>query len=109
MDGTTGPGGAVAPPLRGEPDGGRDREARSPGAGGGERDAARAYLRLLSAVRAALDDRPGSLPVVLPLPAGPLSEADDALCAAGLAGNEAAFLRTVAAQALGVGRGTPDA
>ncbi|MEU2432453.1 hypothetical protein ABZ611_23635 [Streptomyces sp. NPDC007861] len=53
-----------------------------------ERAAAQAYLRLLSAVRAALAAPPGAAPPPLALTA-PLAEADQALAAAGLAGNEA--------------------
>ncbi|MEU3183456.1 hypothetical protein ABZ707_04480 [Streptomyces sp. NPDC006923] len=65
-----------------------------------ERAAARAYLRLLAAARAVLDD-PRRRPSAAPLLAAPLAEADEALLAAGLAGNEREFLRLVAAQALG--------
>ncbi|WP_234434160.1 hypothetical protein [Streptomyces sp. NRRL F-5126] len=64
----------------------------------GERTAARAYLRLLAAVRAVLGDDP-ELPGAGGLLAGPLAEADAALGAAGLSGNERAFLRLVARQA----------
>ncbi|MFE4646502.1 hypothetical protein [Streptomyces sp. NPDC056730] len=61
--------------------------------------AARAYLRLLSAVRAVLDD-PSRASLAAPLLAAPIAEADEALTAAGLAGNEREFLHLVAAQAL---------
>ncbi|WP_329454727.1 hypothetical protein [Streptomyces sp. NBC_01497] len=67
----------------------------------GERTAARAYLRLLAAVRAVLGERPeASLPEAGPLLALPLKEADAALGAVGLAGNESAFLRLIARQAV---------
>jgi len=62
-----------------------------------ECSAARAYLRLLAAVRAALDDPRQSSPAA-PLLAGPIAEADEALSAAGLAGNEREFLALVADQ-----------
>ncbi|MFE7779000.1 hypothetical protein ACFU5O_35030 [Streptomyces sp. NPDC057445] len=56
-----------------------------------ERAAAQAYLRLLSAVRAALGDPPA--PTAAPPPplvlTAPMAEADQALAEAGLAGNEA--------------------
>ncbi|MFD7615029.1 hypothetical protein [Streptomyces sp. NPDC059828] len=68
-----------------------------------ERAAAQAYLRLLSAVRAALTDPP--VPPVPPGPCGaappplaltaPMAEADRALAAAGFAGNEAALFDLV--------------
>ncbi|MFD5424756.1 hypothetical protein [Streptomyces sp. NPDC127084] len=70
-----------------------------------ERAAAQAYLRLLSAVRAALTDPPG--PPAPPVPSGspaspsplaltaPMAEADLALAAAGFAGNEAALFDLV--------------
>ncbi|WP_245179177.1 hypothetical protein [Streptomyces montanisoli] len=64
----------------------------------GERAAARAYLRLLAAVRAVLGDEPEP-PEAGGLLAVPLAEADAALGAAGLSGNERAFLRMVARQA----------
>ncbi|GAA3714506.1 hypothetical protein [Streptomyces tremellae] len=67
-------------------------------ASAGERTAARAYLRLLAAVRAVLRDAPDT-PQAGPLLAVPLAEADEALGAAGLAGNEREFLRLVAWQA----------
>lgn len=54
-----------------------------------ERAAAQAYLRLLGAVRAALAEPPGAdappPPVLL---SAPMAEADEALAAAGLLGNE---------------------
>ncbi|MGW2560393.1 hypothetical protein ACWCXB_14325 [Streptomyces sp. NPDC001514] len=53
-----------------------------------ERAAAQAYLRLLGAVRASLAAPPGSAPPPVVLTA-PMAEADQALAAAGLAGNEA--------------------
>ncbi|WP_351222267.1 hypothetical protein [Streptomyces sp. NPDC002133] len=53
-----------------------------------ERAAAQAYLRLLGAVRAALATPPGAAPPPLVLTA-PMAEADQALAAAGFAGNEA--------------------
>ncbi|PVE05279.1 hypothetical protein OIE62_33490 [Streptomyces scopuliridis] len=65
----------------------------------GECTAARAYLRLLAAVRAVLDD-PLQASLAAPLLAAPIAEADEALRAAGLAGNEREFLHLVAAQAL---------
>ncbi|MFD5112394.1 hypothetical protein ACFWNG_08780 [Streptomyces sp. NPDC058391] len=64
-----------------------------------EYTAARAYLRLLAAVRAVLDD-PLQASLSAPLLAAPIAEADEALTAAGLAGNEREFLHLVAAQAL---------
>ncbi|MFC9424465.1 hypothetical protein [Streptomyces sp. NPDC056987] len=67
-----------------------------------ERTAARAYLRLLAAVRAVLDD-PARASLAVPLLAAPMAEADEALMAAGLAGNERSFLDLVSAQALGGG------
>jgi len=57
-----------------------------------ERTAVQAYLRLLQTVRATLDAPPGAgRPPVVP-PAA-LAEAERALAAAGLAGNEEAFFR----------------
>ncbi|MFD5073500.1 hypothetical protein [Streptomyces sp. NPDC058371] len=57
-----------------------------------ERAAVQAYLRLLHTVRAAFDGPPdASRPPVVP-PAA-LAEAERALAAAGLAGNEQAFFR----------------
>ena len=57
-----------------------------------ERAAVQAYLRLLGTVRAAFDGPPQSRrpPVV---PPGALAEAEQALSAAGLAGNEEEFFR----------------
>ncbi|MFH8618941.1 hypothetical protein ACH4E8_28290 [Streptomyces sp. NPDC017979] len=56
--------------------------------------AAQAYVRLLSATRAVLDD--GQRPVpALPLLTAPMAEADEALDALGMAGNEAAFFSLV--------------
>ncbi|MFF0448798.1 hypothetical protein ACFYT4_20705 [Streptomyces sp. NPDC004609] len=57
--------------------------------------AAQAYVRLLSATRAVLDDdrRPLLTP---PLLTAPIAEADRALDALGMAGNEAGFFRLVA-------------
>ncbi|MEU9608943.1 hypothetical protein [Streptomyces sp. NPDC048057] len=56
--------------------------------------AAQAYVRLLSATRAVLDD--GQRPVTaLPLLTAPMTEADEALDALGMAGNEAAFFSLV--------------
>ncbi|MYZ40194.1 MULTISPECIES: hypothetical protein [unclassified Streptomyces] len=54
----------------------------------------------MAAVRAVLDD-PLQAALAAPLLAAPLAEADAALTAAGLAGNERDFLYLVAAQALG--------
>ncbi|MEV7084898.1 hypothetical protein AB0O07_03175 [Streptomyces sp. NPDC093085] len=73
--------------------------SRTPGAAD-EQTAARAYLRLLAAVRAVLDD-PVRAGLAAPLLAAPIEEADAALTAAGLAGNERAFLDLVSAQARG--------
>ncbi|MFF6994716.1 hypothetical protein ACFY93_07095 [Streptomyces sp. NPDC008313] len=57
-----------------------------------ERSAVQAYLRLLQSVRASFDGPPdGRLPFVVPPSA--LAEAERALSAAGLAGNEEAFFR----------------
>jgi hypothetical protein len=60
-----------------------------------ERAAAQAYLRLLGAARAVLDDPRRALPS-LPLLTAPIAEADRALDALGMAGNEAEFFRLVA-------------
>ncbi|MFE4450194.1 hypothetical protein [Streptomyces sp. NPDC056796] len=49
--------------------------------------AAQAYIRLLSATRAALAE-PAEAPLYLPLLTSPIEEADEALRGAGLAGNE---------------------
>ncbi|MFK4226627.1 hypothetical protein ACQEVG_33560 [Streptomyces sp. CA-135486] len=56
--------------------------------------AAQAYVRLLQTTRAVLDD-PEHPPLPLPLLAAPIAEADEALRAAGLAGNEADFFDLV--------------
>ncbi|MFF2527103.1 hypothetical protein [Streptomyces liangshanensis] len=72
----------------------------TPSATPGDRTAAQAYLRLLAAVRAVLDD-PSRAPLAVPLLAAPIAEADEALDAAGLAGNEREFLDLVALQAVG--------
>ncbi|MFE9764044.1 hypothetical protein ACFYPC_05830 [Streptomyces sp. NPDC005808] len=57
-----------------------------------ERAAVQAYLRLLQTVRAAFDSPPdGRRPPVVPPSA--LAEAEEALAAAGLAGNEESFFR----------------
>ncbi|KAA0940296.1 MULTISPECIES: hypothetical protein [Streptomyces] len=57
-----------------------------------ERTAVQAYLRLLQTVRAAMDAPAGpGRPAVVP-PAA-LAEAEQALAAAGLEGNEEAFFR----------------
>jgi hypothetical protein len=72
--------------------------AAGTGTAAGERTAARAYLRLLAAVRAVLGETPDD-PYAGGLLAAPLAEADDALDGAGLAGNEKEFLRLVAHQA----------
>ncbi|MCL6671000.1 hypothetical protein [Streptomyces panaciradicis] len=57
-----------------------------------ERTAVQAYLRLLHTVRAAFDAPPGEVrpPVV---PPSVLAEAEQALAAAGLTGNEEEFFR----------------
>ncbi|MEU5976215.1 hypothetical protein [Streptomyces sp. NPDC047315] len=56
--------------------------------------AAQAYVRLLSATRAVLDD--GERPATaLALLTAPMTEADEALDALGMAGNEAAFFSLV--------------
>ncbi|MYV53816.1 MULTISPECIES: hypothetical protein [unclassified Streptomyces] len=72
----------------------------TPSATPGECTAAQAYLRLLAAVRAVLDD-PLQASLAAPLLAAPIAEADEALDAAGLAGNEREFLDLVALQAVG--------
>jgi hypothetical protein len=77
-----------------------------PNTAGEAGNAARAYLRLPATVRAVLEDPVrASLGAV---PATPIAEADEALSAAGLAGNEWAFLRLVAHQAQGHGPGGQD-
>ncbi|MFE9662381.1 hypothetical protein [Streptomyces sp. NPDC005955] len=59
-----------------------------------ERSAVQAYLRLLHTVRAVLDAPPGpARPVVVP--EGVLAEAERALAAAGLVGNEREFFTLV--------------
>ncbi|WP_326701466.1 hypothetical protein OG909_31615 [Streptomyces sp. NBC_01754] len=52
-----------------------------------EVNAAQAYVRLLEATRAVLED-PSDTPLYLPLLTSPIEEADEALRSAGLAGNE---------------------
>jgi hypothetical protein len=52
-----------------------------------ERTAVQAYLRLLQTVRAALDGPPGSSRALV-VPPTALAEAERALAAAGLSGNE---------------------
>ncbi|WP_328885103.1 hypothetical protein [Streptomyces sp. NBC_00316] len=56
--------------------------------------AARAYVRLLEATRAALAE-PDEAPLYLSLLASPMAEADGALRRAGLFGNEARFFDLV--------------
>ncbi|MFJ8229855.1 hypothetical protein ACIQ9E_07830 [Streptomyces sp. NPDC094448] len=56
--------------------------------------AAQAYVRLLGATRAVLDGS-GRPPAALPLLTAPMAEADEALDALGMAGNEAAFFSLV--------------
>ncbi|MEU1281385.1 hypothetical protein [Streptomyces sp. NPDC005805] len=68
--------------------------------------AAQAYVRLLQTARAALAD-PGHAPHALPLLTGPMAEADAALTAVGLAGNEARFFGLVAALPLAAGGPRP--
>ncbi|MBZ6226075.1 hypothetical protein [Streptomyces olivaceus] len=60
-----------------------------------ERTAVRAYLRLLHTVRAGLDTTAGAAGPPRPsvVPPAVLDEAERALTAAGLAGNEEAFFR----------------
>ena len=57
--------------------------------------AAQAYVRLLQTTRAVLAD-PRQAPLALPLLSAPMAEADEALSAVGLAGNEAGFFRLLA-------------
>lgn len=57
--------------------------------------AAQAYVRLLETTRAVLADA-RQAPLALPLLTVPITEADEALRAIGLAGNEATFFRLVA-------------
>ncbi|MEV0964034.1 MULTISPECIES: hypothetical protein [unclassified Streptomyces] len=61
-----------------------------------ERAAAQAYVRLLGAVRAALAEPPGDAAPPPVLLSAPMAEADEALAAAGLAGNEEALFGLVA-------------
>ncbi|MFF1965236.1 hypothetical protein ACFVW5_16825 [Streptomyces sp. NPDC058232] len=56
--------------------------------------AAQAYVRLLEATRAALEDQ-DQAPLYLSLLASPMAEADGALQRAGLCGNEARFFDLV--------------
>jgi hypothetical protein len=56
--------------------------------------AAQAYVRLMQTTRAVLAD-PGRAPRAAELLAAPIAEADEALRASGLAGNEARFFRLV--------------
>ncbi|MEU0369558.1 hypothetical protein ABZ070_04705 [Streptomyces sp. NPDC006283] len=57
--------------------------------------AAQAYVRLLQTTRAVLAD-PQREPIAVPLLAAPMADADEALRAAGLVGNEADFFRLLA-------------
>jgi hypothetical protein len=57
--------------------------------------AAQAYVRLLQTTRAVLAD-PQQRAQAVPLLTTPIAEADEALRAVGLAGNEADFFRLVA-------------
>ncbi|MFF4870587.1 hypothetical protein ACWDUX_14265 [Streptomyces sp. NPDC003444] len=59
-----------------------------------ERAAAQAYLRLLESTRAVLED-PRLAPYAGAMLTRPMAEADEALRAAGLAGNEDRLLRVV--------------
>ncbi|WP_395577062.1 hypothetical protein [Streptomyces sp. BK79] len=63
-----------------------------------ERAAVQAYLRLLHTVRAGLDTAagPADAPGPAVVPPSVLAEADQALRAAGLAGNEEEFFRLLA-------------
>ncbi|MFE7749546.1 hypothetical protein [Streptomyces sp. NPDC057428] len=56
--------------------------------------AARAYVRLLAATRAALAE-PADGPLYMPLLTSPMQEADEALNSAGLMGNEDRFFALV--------------
>lgn len=56
--------------------------------------AAQAYVRLLQTTRAVLAD-PEQSDVALPLLSAPIAEADEALRALGLSGNEAEFFRLI--------------
>ncbi|MFB7865683.1 MULTISPECIES: hypothetical protein [unclassified Streptomyces] len=60
-----------------------------------ERAAAQAYLRLLESTQAVLSD-PRLEPYAAAMLTHPMAEADEALRAAGLSGNEARLLRLVA-------------
>ncbi|MER7664537.1 MULTISPECIES: hypothetical protein [unclassified Streptomyces] len=57
--------------------------------------AAQAYVRLLQTTRAVLADTEQPI-VPMPLLMAPIAEADDALDALGMAGNEAGFFQLVA-------------
>ncbi|WP_326794090.1 hypothetical protein OG946_35875 [Streptomyces sp. NBC_01808] len=57
--------------------------------------AAQAYRRLVRSVQAALAEPGGSGPAAAVVLAGPLADADRALAAAGLAGNEPRFFAVV--------------
>ncbi|MGW0121196.1 hypothetical protein [Streptomyces sp. NPDC003327] len=59
-----------------------------------ERAAAQAYLRLLESTQAVLTD-PSLAPYAAAMLANPMAEADEALRAAGLSGNEDRLLRLV--------------
>ncbi|GGT29494.1 hypothetical protein [Streptomyces purpureus] len=59
-----------------------------------ERAAAQAYLRLMETAQAVLSD-PGLAPMAGLVLSHPMAEADEALRAAGLSGNEAHLLRLV--------------
>ncbi|MEU6988065.1 MULTISPECIES: hypothetical protein [unclassified Streptomyces] len=61
-----------------------------------ERAAAQAYLRLLESTQAVLTD-PHLVPYAAAMLTHPMAEADEALRAAGLSGNEAHLLRLVSA------------
>ncbi|MFJ3583195.1 hypothetical protein ACIPPS_13320 [Streptomyces sp. NPDC090127] len=61
-----------------------------------ERAAAQAYLRLLESTQAVLTD-PHLVPYAGAMLSHPMAEADEALRAAGLSGNEARLLRLVSA------------
>ncbi|CAM5388639.1 hypothetical protein [Streptomyces fumanus] len=63
-----------------------------------ERTAVRAYLRLLHTVRAAFDTPAGPSEAPRPpvIPPSVLAEAEQALAAAGLSGNEEEFFRLLA-------------
>ncbi|MGW6566735.1 hypothetical protein [Streptomyces sp. NPDC054975] len=61
-----------------------------------ERAAAQAYLRLLESTQAVLTD-PHLVPYAAAMLTHPMAEADEALRAAGLSGNEARLLHVVSA------------